>query len=95
MEKKLQLDKATIAVLNTREMSKVVGQGGSPICPDPDPGYPVFFPDDDDCAVFYECNNGQAYTRRCPDILLWNQNLQTCDYPYNVTCPSSRKARTI
>merc|ERR1712088_466724 len=39
----------------------------------------VFFPDPADCSSFYECVDGLVVGHtKCPDGLLWNQDLLTC-----------------
>ena len=82
MKKKLQLNKETVAVLNAKEMSKVVGQG-VPDCPMEGGG---FFPNPDDCHFFYQCSNGVAYLKECPGDLHWNSELDTCDYSDRANC---------
>ncbi|KAK8042031.1 hypothetical protein PG993_006554 [Apiospora rasikravindrae] len=55
------------------------------ICSEEDDMY-VFF--SDPCSVkcngFYECMSGVPYQLECPHGLLWNQDLQVCDWPQNV-----------
>ena len=78
MKKKLQLDEKTVTVLNAREMSKVVGQGGEPPCPPV--GY-AYFPYPGDPSMFWMCINGTAFPKKCPEGLFWNTELETCDWP--------------
>merc|ERR1712223_2035054 len=45
----------------------------------------VYFPDREDCGRFYMCRNGEVVGHmNCPDGLLWNTDLLTCDWPRNV-----------
>merc|ERR1711910_121106 len=47
----------------------------------------VYFPDREDCGRFYMCRNGDVVCHmNCPDGLLWNTDLLTCDWPRNVEC---------
>ena len=40
-----------------------------------------------DCSWFYECVHGSVVGHiKCPDGLLWNNNLNTCDFPWNTEC---------
>merc|ERR1712203_1004728 len=45
----------------------------------------VYFPDPEDCGRFYMCVDGEVVGHmNCPDGLLWNADLLTCDWPRNV-----------
>merc|ERR1711872_166136 len=47
----------------------------------------VYFPDREDCGRFYMCRNGEMVGHmNCPDGLLWNTDLLTCDWPRNAEC---------
>merc|ERR1712156_511127 len=47
----------------------------------------VYFPDPEDCSWFYECVDGSVVGHiKCPDGLLWNNDLNTCDFPWNTEC---------
>merc|ERR1719397_1848503 len=47
----------------------------------------VYFPDPEDCGRFYMCVDGSVVGHmNCPDDLLWNNDLLTCDWPRNVDC---------
>merc|ERR1712212_340471 len=47
----------------------------------------VYFPDPEDCGRFYMCVDGSVVGHMsCPDGLLWNADLLTCDWPRNVEC---------
>eukprot|EP00058_Branchiostoma_floridae_P015496 XP_002600984.1 hypothetical protein BRAFLDRAFT_96983 [Branchiostoma floridae] len=40
-----------------------------------------------DCAQFYTCSGGLSYgTNTCPAGLVFNQDLQLCDWANNVIC---------
>merc|ERR1719510_1282604 len=50
----------------------------------------VYFPDPEDCGRFYMCVDGSVVGHmNCPDGLLWNSDLLTCDWPRNVECRPS------
>merc|ERR1712168_469680 len=47
----------------------------------------VYFPDPEDCGRFFMCVDGSVVGHmKCPDGLLWNTDLLTCDWPRNVEC---------
>merc|ERR1712088_195742 len=47
----------------------------------------VYFPDPEDCGRFYMCVDGAVVGHMsCPEGLLWNTDLLTCDWPRNVEC---------
>ena len=53
----------------------------APICPFPDPEwYSVFFPHPYDPHWFFHCSDGVPYCHECPADLVWNPELDTCDY---------------
>merc|ERR1711962_1593618 len=50
----------------------------------------TFYPDyQDGCRSYYECVNGIKVVFNCPANLLWNEKIDTCDYPSAVTCKGS------
>merc|ERR1711953_830702 len=64
-------------------LSAVALTGANPCQNDQD----VYFPDREDCGRFYMCRNGEVVGHmNCPDGLLWNTDLLTCDWPRNVEC---------
>merc|ERR1711899_228563 len=64
-------------------LSAVTLTGATPCQNDQD----VYFPDREDCGRFYMCRNGDVVGHmNCPDGLLWNTDLLTCDWPRNVEC---------
>lgn len=62
-------------------------------CPD-STGY---FPDLDQCDLYYQCSKGKAVPKLCPDGLVFvdgDPNHERCDIPANVDCedrPALRK----
>nr|CAH7730465.1 unnamed protein product [Callosobruchus chinensis] len=56
----------------------VVNIEAEPQCPKSKPGAIVYFPHDIYCYKFYECSDGQAYERTCPDRLNWADAIKTC-----------------
>jgi len=54
-------------------------------CPEPN----GFFPDPEQCDLYYECVSGQPTTTLCPDGLMFDDTSSIeskCDYPFNVKC---------
>merc|ERR1711983_662610 len=48
-----------------------------------------FFPDPEQCDLYYECIDNIPEAKLCPDGLLFedgNPNQEKCDYPFNVEC---------
>lgn len=48
-----------------------------------------FFPDPEQCDLYYECIDDIPEPKLCPDGLLFqdgNPNVERCDYPFNVEC---------
>lgn len=39
-----------------------------------------------DCSKFIQCANSITYIKSCPSGLMFNDDLKTCDWAYNVTC---------
>ena len=64
--------------------------GEVPQCPFPDPEYSVFFPHPNDCGWFFHCSNGVAFCKPCPGDLLFNVDLETCDYEPGILSSCSR-----
>nr|CAH7717140.1 unnamed protein product [Callosobruchus chinensis] len=54
-------------------------------CPRVDPRTPIYSAVSH-CTQFCECSNGTPYLFDCPGGTLFNENLDVCDYPYNVHC---------
>lgn len=46
----------------------------------------TYYPDPEDCASYYECDNGILIHSTCPDGLLFNPNNEACDWDYNTDC---------
>ncbi len=45
-----------------------------------------FIPSTTDCQQYYLCNGGIPYLFECSSVLLWDQSLLTCNWPWAVTC---------
>lgn len=48
-----------------------------------------FFPDPDQCDLYYVCSQGKAESKLCPDGLVFSDkdpNHERCDIPANVDC---------
>lgn len=53
---------------------------------DNEEGYAEIHADPDNCGAYYECAHGIAYEELCPDGLMYNTELQVCDYAKDVDC---------
>ncbi|XP_065562656.1 peritrophin-1-like [Artemia franciscana] len=53
-------------------------------CPEVDGDYPVYFPYPGDCERFIQCTNGWENYFNCPSGLVFDTNLNVCNYPENV-----------
>lgn len=53
-----------------------------PNCPEPT----GMFPDPKNCSLFYHCEHGVAYPKRCSPPLMFNPEEMVCDWPNNVDC---------
>jgi hypothetical protein len=97
MKNLLKKGMATIvAVLMSVMLSSSIGCPGGyvPDCPFPDPPYSVFYPNPSDCNWFFHCSNGVAYCKQCPADLVWNVDLDTCDYPQGEECDGRSSCKT-
>ncbi|XP_053674153.1 probable chitinase 10 [Anopheles nili] len=45
-----------------------------------------YFKDPANCAKYYQCANGTAYSMSCPSGLYFNEIYKVCDWPANVKC---------
>lgn len=50
---------------------------------------PVLFSNPDDCSIYYMCTSTGLIEYKCPEGLLFNPELQTCDWPINEPCKQS------
>ncbi|XP_068993190.1 chondroitin proteoglycan-2-like [Neodiprion pinetum] len=64
-------------------------------CPKVNGVYAVSIPNYRDCRKFYKCDHGKAVPFSCPSGLLYNRNLQVCDWPQNVICRSFIKSTDV
>jgi len=84
---KMKLLPLTLIGLGLVLGNPVVDLSSSEICNDEQN---TFYPDyADGCHSYYECVNGRKILFACPANLLWNENINTCDYPSAVTCKAS------
>ncbi|XP_053980817.1 peritrophin-1-like [Hylaeus volcanicus] len=66
-------------------------------CPQEDGEEVVHIPDPNDCHKFFKCNHGVPVPKECPLSndgnfrLCYNEELQVCDWPWNVTCCNGRE----
>ncbi|XP_056641952.1 probable chitinase 10 [Diorhabda sublineata] len=54
-----------------------------------------YFPYPYDCSKYYECSNGKAMLMDCPPGEVWNNEVQTCDWPYNTDCVPSPSPNSV
>ena len=47
---------------------------------------PEYHADPYDCNSFYQCSNGVPYHHQCPANLVFNTNLNVCDWPWSFEC---------
>ncbi|XP_054262445.1 peritrophin-1-like [Macrosteles quadrilineatus] len=65
-------------------------EGGPPkTCPDG-----KYFPDPDECRVFYQCDRGRPVRKFCGPGTVFNPKSWVCDWPYNVDCGASHETST-
>ncbi|KAJ8954026.1 hypothetical protein NQ318_004319 [Aromia moschata] len=76
-----------IFVVTFLAISSIIPSGSTaaPSCPYPSDD-PIFYPNPDNCAQYYECYQGNLYLLNCPGDLYWNINHNYCDYLENVDC---------
>ncbi len=71
----------------TPSTNKEVVYESSQGCPAVDPiGCTVLLPVPGSCPDFYSCSNGVPILMHCPDGLYFNDELDVCDWPRNVSC---------
>ncbi|XP_049810107.1 peritrophin-1-like [Schistocerca nitens] len=70
-----------LAALLVLSVLAAVATATTPTCPEDDGATPVFYPDDTDTHGFWECSNGKAVHLECPAGLVWNANINACDWP--------------
>ncbi|EDV51493.1 uncharacterized protein Dere_GG15545 [Drosophila erecta] len=44
------------------------------------------WPVEKNCSAFYQCVDGKKFEQRCSNNLLYNSQIEQCDYPWNVDC---------
>lgn len=71
--------------ITTRMITIFVSNAAPFKCPE----HNGFFPDLEQCDLYYECVDNIPDAKLCPDGLLFedhNPNQEKCDYPFNVKC---------
>ena len=63
-------------------------------CPVPDPPYTVMYPHSSSPYHFYHCSNGVPICKKCPGDLIFNSDLNVCDWAVTVTCSSYPAKKT-
>lgn len=57
-----------------------------------------YFPDPDQCDLYYECSKGNYEVKLCPDGLVFDDsdpNRERCDIPANIDCGDRTALRNI
>ncbi len=75
---------SSLAIIATLSTAFPVGE-----CPPPGPGgvnLRCLLADDRNCNQFYDCFYGVPILMECPDYLLFNDELDVCDWPRAVDC---------
>jgi hypothetical protein len=57
-----------------------------PTCPPQTVGVVTYLPNPDDCNMYYECSNGVAVPMRCPDLLYFCTQKNSCDWIWDSEC---------
>lgn len=57
----------------------------SALCPEEDGTTPEYFGDPDDCSKFCVCDDQVAYEKQCEPGLLFDENLNVCNWAFNVS----------
>ncbi|KAG8181143.1 hypothetical protein JTE90_002503, partial [Oedothorax gibbosus] len=66
------------------------GEKNNALCPSEKTKHPVYKPHPTDCGKFYVCDGGEPHLKVCQKGLHFNPKIQTCDYPRNAGCDSSK-----
>eukprot|EP00088_Acartia_fossae_P062910 TRINITY_DN76313_c0_g1_i1.p1 TRINITY_DN76313_c0_g1~~TRINITY_DN76313_c0_g1_i1.p1 ORF type:complete len:132 (+),score=55.49 TRINITY_DN76313_c0_g1_i1:34-429(+) len=73
---------ASVALVDARNAG--IKAAGEITCPQDVNDFLI--PHPTDCSKFYYCSWWVPYLYTCPDGLLFNPDLDVCDWPENVTC---------
>ena len=49
-----------------------------------------YLPSPTDCSKYYVCVESQPIEMSCPEGLWWDNELNVCNFPENVTCDNSK-----
>ena len=49
-----------------------------------------YLPSPTDCSKYYVCVHSQPIEMSCPEGLWWDNELNVCNFPENVTCDNSK-----
>ena len=80
-EVSLSTHPVTIAISSTEKISTVPVK-----CPVDNNGYALHLPHENNCSMFYTCDNRRKILQKCPPGLHFNPIIQVCDWPQNVKC---------
>lgn len=64
-------------------LDEVQPEVGKPNCAGKKSDEPVFFADETDCSMFWQCNHEVPVSFTCKDGLVFNPQEQVCDWPEN------------
>ncbi|XP_065086044.1 chondroitin proteoglycan 2-like [Ochlerotatus camptorhynchus] len=72
--------------ITTQHPPNTPGTSEEPSCPDRGLH---FYPHLTDCQRYHKCLYGKLFVLSCPLTLLWNQEIQFCDFRWNVPCKNT------
>ena len=81
------MSKSSLANEHKKELKDV-------ICAPYKYGPTIFVPHPYDCSHYFMCSNSEAVEFICPNGLLFDTNLNVCNYPNQVTCVNSTTTLT-
>ena len=56
------------------------------VCSESEDGYSVFVPHPTDCSLYYHCVGLTPVLMECPGNLLFDKNLNVCNWPEDAGC---------
>jgi len=51
----------------------------------------AFYPDSQDCSIFYHCNNGDMVEEHCAEGTVWDPDTSACNWEHRVDCCSGAR----
>ena len=81
MKKLLRMALFATLPLAAMMMFSSYSDGADPQCPFDDSGFTVLLPNPENCSTFFSCSNGVPILMYCPAGLVFNDELDTCEFP--------------